>query len=336
MKRNVKNVLLISGLILSIIIVCAYYLTYSLIKNKIIQVENNLKEQGYVLTYSKQVFSLNPFNLHITLQNPTFKDRFGLIEWKGEELSVSINPWDYYTLWVASDGKQSLSFLQNTHIPLGVLDLEGLKASFSVTSQGQLDRVGLSITRLESEVEKKKQPISLSSIDVRASNLSKPLDLQLYVRADFLGFETFLTKKPTQKEMQFEANIDLTGYAKPIPPLSLAEWRDGGGVIDVKSVSIKWPPINFVANGTLTLDNEMYPLGSFTSHIKGSTEILGYMVELGYIKEKDASAATFVLDLFSKPDEQGQRQLTVPITLQNKRLSIGPASLMKLQPVEGL
>ena len=80
----------------------------------------------------------------------------------------------------------------------------------------------------------------------------------------------------------------------------------------------------------------MYLLGSFSSRIQGYQEALADMVSLGWINKKKAATASFILDLFSSPNSSGGKTLTVPITLQNGVLSIGPAPLLKLQPLEDL
>ena len=82
---------------------------------------------------------------------------------------------------------------------------------------------------------------------------------------------------------------ELSGYtSNTSSPRSLSQWRDGGGIINVTSLNITWPPINAEAEGTLTLDKNMYLLGSFSSKITGYQEALEDMAKLGWIKKKKA------------------------------------------------
>lgn len=167
--------------------------------------------------------------------------------------------------------------------------------------------------------------------------MTDPLHLKLSLSTQFINVEKLLNKEPQEHPLMVNIVADLSGFKPQLPfPKTLAEWRDGGGVLEVRLLKMDWPPILAEAEGTLTLDEEMYPLGSFSSRISGYREALNDMVELGWIKKKRATVALFMLDLFSSSDEKGEKQLKAPITLQNKKLSVGPAPLLKLKPIGGI
>lgn len=293
----------------------------------------DLKQKGYVISYSKVEFKGNPFVIKVVFQDFQFKDPRHFIEWKGQEVNVSIKPWDPYTLSYSLPGDQAVTISQNTSLQFEVLKVEGAKGIASLTTQGKLEKTSLSIDHIFSPANT--QFLSLQSLTLAATNLIDPLNLNLKIKTNLVGLETLLKIPPLDYPLTVKLDAHFSGYEPHGAfPKTVTEWRDGGGVLEISHLEITWPPIIVDAEGTLTFDKEMYPLGSFSSRIVGYHNILTYMVELGWMKKKNASTASFMLDLFSAPNETGSKRLTVPITLQNKRLSIGPASLIKLKPLD--
>ena len=203
-----------------------------------------------------------------------------------------------------------------------------------LTSKGQLDNVTVTVEHLSSFLGDHPQPLSLKDLSLHVSNIMDSLNLKLSISTKLMNIEKLLNKDPIDHPLSINFVADLSGFKSELPfPKSLAAWRDGGGVLEVRLLKIDWPPIFAELEGTLTIDEEMYPLGAFSSRISGYREAINDMVELEWLKKKKAALALFMLDLLSSSDEKGEKQLKAPITLQNKRLSVGPASLLKLKPM---
>jgi hypothetical protein len=294
----------------------------------------DLKQKGYMVSYSKVEFKGNPFFINVIFHDFQFKDPSSFVEWQGQEVNVSIKPWNFYTLSYSLPGDQTVTISQNTSPQLGVLKVEGAQGVVKITTQGKLENASLFVDRVFSLINAQTQPLSLQALSLVTTNLTDPLNLSLAFKTELIGLETLLKIPPLNSPLTLTLEAHFSGYEpKETFPKTVAEWRDGGGVLEVSHLKVIWPPILAEAEGTLTFDKEMYPLGSFSSRIVGYQNILNYMVELGWMKKKNASTASFMLDLFSASDETGEKRLTVPITLQNKRLSIGPAPLIKLRPL---
>jgi len=338
MLRNRK--ILFSGLLLllSFLMIIGfglYVYSYSWLEKSLVNAEEDLRRKGYTLAYSKMVFSGNPFELRVTVENPQIKDSLGRFEWIGQEMTVHLNTWNLYTLHCSFAGEQKLTVPQNTPIPLGTLSFGNAKADLKLTYSGHVDEILFTADSLFSLLGNKQQSVSLNVIKLKTSRITDPLNLAIELNTKIMGLEGLVGRSPLDHEAVIELNLNVSGYQKPSFPKTLADWRDGGGIIDVNLFKISWAPITAEVNGTLTLDKDMYPLGSFSTRIQGYQEALSFLVELGWVKSKNASAASFVLDILSQPNDLGIKHLTVPITLQNKKFSIGPASLFKLQPITG-
>src|SRR5476651_2277256 len=178
MLQNRKIRVVSLFLLFTIVIVAGIGFTiysHKLLDTKLSNIEADLKQRGYVLTYSSRIISKNPFDIHLTLQNPSFRDHRGLIEWKGQEARFSLRPWNPFTLSFSFSGDQSLTFLEQTPFPLGLLKFEETHGRLTLTSNGILDEVNLTIGRLVSVLGNKQQSLSLQDLVLKVDHLSQPL-----------------------------------------------------------------------------------------------------------------------------------------------------------------
>lgn len=288
----------------------------------------DLKQKGYEISYSALEFQGNPFSLKAVLSHPHIKDPEGTFEWSGQDIRVTMRPWNWYTFMFTLSQDQKVSLPQR--LSLGVLSLKGGQGTLKLTPQGHLDEISLFLQSLHSFIQDTPQPLFLQDVSLKITNMSHPLHLQISLRSSVKGFEAFLKDLPSPHPFNLSLEGTLSGFQGKTFPRSLAEWRDGGGVVDVKSLSLTWPPILMTGEGTLTFDKDMYPLGSFSSRLVGYQQALTHMVEAGCVKKKNAAMVAFVLDMLSRIDEKGSKHLTIPITLQDRKVSVGSVSLLKM------
>ena len=115
---------------------------------------------------------------------------------------------------------------------------------------------------------------------------------------------------------------------------TLAQWRDAGGTIDLHRGLLIWGPLEVDAQGALSLDPEMRPLGELTARLYGLNGTLDTLTRQGLIEPGQALAMELLLlTLAGQRDEQGRTFVTLPITLRNGWLSLGPVQLFPLAPV---
>lgn len=114
---------------------------------------------------------------------------------------------------------------------------------------------------------------------------------------------------------------------------ALKAWRDDGGTLEVDALSFDWPPLQLTGKGTVALDRDMQPILASTSTVRGVFEAVDSLTVAGVIRQKDAGVAKLVLGLLMKPAADGRKELTVPLTVQNRTLSVGPVALLKVPEV---
>jgi len=127
---------------------------------------------------------------------------------------------------------------------------------------------------------------------------------------------------------QAAVHADLMG----VPPRSLdgaglKAWRDGGGNLDIKELSLQWGQLNLSIEGTAALDDAMQPEGAFTAKLSGFEPAIDALDGAGWIKAGAASLAKLALGITARPGPDGKLVVTTPLTIQNRRISAGPIKL---------
>lgn len=307
------------------------------LEKEILSTKIRLEQQGYAVSYSSISITGNPLLMEIKLENPSLKAPQEIWAWQGKGLVISVYPWKPYILTCSFSGDQKITAPKNAPIPLGTLSIEGALGVFTLSSEGKLEQADFKVGAITSLLETQVQAVSLKNFSLNMTQLNHPLNSKFTFTTEVVNLESLLKSAPLDYPLILNIKGELSGYtSKTSSPRSLSQWRDGGGIMNIISLNISWPPINAEAEGTLTLDKNMYLLGSFSSKITGYQEALEDMVKLGWIKKKKALMASFVLELFTTTNGSGFKQLTVPITLQNGTVSVGPAPLIKLQPLKDI
>lgn len=131
-----------------------------------------------------------------------------------------------------------------------------------------------------------------------------------------------------------DLTLDVTG-ALTSGPLrqSLAAWRDQGGAVEVRSFALDWAPAHVAGTGTLALDGALQPIFAATVKFHGFFEIVAALTEKGFVREREASMAKIVLGALARPSASGEPELSLPLTLQDRKLTVGPVPLMDMPDV---
>lgn len=117
------------------------------------------------------------------------------------------------------------------------------------------------------------------------------------------------------------------------PAEALARWRDSGGRLQVADLAFVWGPLQVQAQGAAALDQALRPEGAFTARLRGLNETTEALLKRGLIKSKAALAVRFAVLALAKTDPDGQPVVTVPVTLRDGLLYLGPVALFAVGPV---
>lgn len=112
-------------------------------------------------------------------------------------------------------------------------------------------------------------------------------------------------------------------------------WRDAGGTVEITRFLARFGPLTMTAEATLALDGDMQPMGAGTGRIQGFAPALDALAASQAIRLNDANAAKTFLALLARPPMPGaEPQLTAPITLQEKKLFIGPVAVAQMPRID--
>lgn len=125
----------------------------------------------------------------------------------------------------------------------------------------------------------------------------------------------------------------LTG---PVPPgrdpAGMARaWRDGGGSLELRSVGLRWGAAAATATATLTLDQALQPRGAGTLRLAGAAEVLAAAAAAGLVTPRFATTARTMVALLARaPPEGGPPQLDVPLSVEDRALTMARIPLLRL------
>lgn len=133
------------------------------------------------------------------------------------------------------------------------------------------------------------------------------------------------------------ADLALSGPLPPgrAPAPRAEAWRDGGGTLEVRGLSLRWGPLGGAAAATLAFDEALQPMGAGTLRLSGAAEALDALAEAGVIGRRAALTARGMLPLISRASaETGQPEVELPVTLEDRTLSLARIPVLRLAPLE--
>ena len=132
---------------------------------------------------------------------------------------------------------------------------------------------------------------------------------------------------------QLAGQLSVRGALDPtdVSLVGLSRWRDAGGTLELADFSLVWGPLQIAGNGTLAVDDALQPIGAFTAQITGLDRLVTLLEKTGQMRPQQAAIARIALAVFTRaPANGGAPQARVPVSIQNRQLSVGPIPLIRL------
>jgi hypothetical protein len=118
------------------------------------------------------------------------------------------------------------------------------------------------------------------------------------------------------------------------PALAAAAWRDAGGSLDLRRVSLRWGPLAAEARMSLGLDAVLQPAGTGTLRVSGAAEAAEALARAGLIAPGAARTAQGMAALLARvPPEGGPPRIEVPVALAQGTLSLARLPLFRVTPI---
>jgi hypothetical protein len=331
-----RIVLSVTGIVLVALIVYAAYWHYvaGALREQLVPWAQARASEGYIVHWDDAEVGGFPGSFRFNFTNLSFGTlRPVPVAMNAPTLSAWAMPWNLkHWEFTTASGTRIVDTGGNVGFELhrvdGAVDVEGrVVAAIDVTAVG-LTGLGLAqgtgIGDAEAHIELPTTPPQ-SHTDT-ALGLSLQLS-DATLPANVPGFGNTLS------------GFSFTGQMKgALPPgqivPALKQWRNDGGTVELQSLRLRWGSLLVDASGTLALDNALQPEGAFSAVITGQDAAVDVAVKTGALKPSDAGAAKAVLGLLARPNgNNGDKAITLPVTIQNQQLYLGPAKLANIPPI---
>ena len=136
---------------------------------------------------------------------------------------------------------------------------------------------------------------------------------------------------------RFRTTAEATGAELPegLSAAALRVWSNEGGAVDIRALDVVHGVLGLNGEGTLALDGNLQPIGAFTAGISGFNAAVDTLVAARVARPEDGALAKVVLGVLAKsPPGGGPKQVKLPLTLQDRVLSVGPIKLIRLRRIQ--
>jgi hypothetical protein len=117
---------------------------------------------------------------------------------------------------------------------------------------------------------------------------------------------------------------------------AMAEWRDAGGTLEIDKLRMHWGEFQAETQGSVALDRDLQPVGALTVRMWGVGALIDALVAGGQMRAREGATARVVLRSLAKPSIPTQNippEIEVSLTVQDRRLYLGPIPLMPIPPI---
>jgi hypothetical protein len=108
-------------------------------------------------------------------------------------------------------------------------------------------------------------------------------------------------------------------------------WRDAGGTLLVRHLGFGWGALGLSGSAAMGLDQHLQPSGAATTSLVGYDASLDALASSSALAARAVVAVKGVLAILARPPQDGGApQVDLPVTLQDRTLTVGPFPLLRL------
>lgn len=297
--------------------------------------------EGYAVGHGDVRVRGYPTALLLHVAAPSVESKADKWRWSGDRVTVELQPWDWRRYRVEAFGRQTLDlFLAGRPHRLWA---QAETAAFVGHARGGrwLAEGAVLVEKLRVQDGDAREVVRAAKLRGHARQAtddgSGPVDpaLDVTVTARSITLAPALRGPLGAEIVKLDAIGQVLGKLPPgIDRAAVNAWRRDGGAVELTRVHLVWGALDLRANGTVTVDSEMRPLGAMTAEIRGYRQTVSALEQARLLRRNQAAASRLALDLLSKPDRDGAgRVVTVPVTAQTGALFLGPVRLLRLPPI---
>ena len=298
--------------------------------------------EGLDVRYVRLEMSGFPFKIRATLEKPGLgAPRAGASwRWDAARAIAEARPWSLGRIRIMLAGAHRIAWTRDG-APLRYQgSVAELTAEIVIDGGGRRQGV-LDIGGLDLKSESGEQEIAIAKAHVEGWRTTATSADHLTATAE-VDLDASGLRLPRGLSLPLGNRIDaialkasLMGHIpKGRLPDTLAAWRDSGGTLEVHQLAITYGPLSGRVTGTVALDAALQPIGALTAKLGGFFEAVDWLREAGLVGARQAVMAKIVLGVFAKrPPGGGAATLNAPLTVQDRRLYVGPVDLAEVPAI---
>jgi hypothetical protein len=344
--------LVIAGLALLLAIVGGYYAYWRYVAKELEAGVDywaaDQRAHGSEVAFVWDGISGFPFAFKARFQQPNVKLQMpgAVLEWSSGFLAAEMSPWNLQTVRISSPAQQVVRLQEQRQSGQWRLIVAAVSGEIKFSSTGALRAIDAALQLpdvtlpdgLALAADQAKLRLSLP--EVPPIDYSQPFaTVAMGVSKLLLPPNTRLLTTDPVAQASFDAVIRgpvaVPVDATTAPPLTsiLADWRDRGGDIEVKSFSFAQGPLSLSGEATLALDANLQPLGAGTVTARGLSETVEILLRDGLIPTDRAMVARATAKALERTGADG-KEAKFALSVQNSILSFGPAPLLQVPPIK--
>lgn len=300
------------------------------------------RSQGYQVTMDRSAVHGFPWRLRSSidrfeLRSPPESGAWSLSRIHGTTY-VTAEPWNPLGFGVELDRRQSWLLSDGLRRDqLSLLSHEAY-ARVDLALNGQVRRIGFSSLRVwlkpHNSLRLPVREVQARLVIEVASAPDARADASFLVRLN----DVTIDPSPSPALGNLIKRIELQGYITGQYPgtlssHALAQWRDGGGVVEVSELLVNWGPLAVTADTTITLDQDLQPLMAGTAIVRGHDQAIDALVVGGLMNQAQATTTKIALAAMADTDEGGAK-VRLPITIQDGFLYLGPLKVAAVPRID--
>jgi len=356
MRRRIARIAGVTAVGAAIALTAAWFVFVHQTQRAIEQWTDSQRENGVEVTWQSLKFTGYPLWVNAQIGDPLIIARQPnrVATWKPPSLTLKFSSLAADAIDFASPGAHDLNVTSDDKTWSAVVEAETLKgqALFPPEDYRRIEQLagrfaGVRVTLNDSAdsltvdsgdfeaTQHGPAPIDPQAVHPRGTSLALGVAVQdIRLPAGSLNASVLDALGPLIDRFATEVLINGELDTRSVDINSLTTWRDGGGTAEFTFIELRWGPVGITANGTLALDNNLQPVGSFATQIAGLEQLTTAMETGGLLSPSDAAVARITLSILSRGSaDGGPNYAEIPITLQNGILRLGPVALMQFQPI---
>ena len=309
------------------------------------------RDAGDTVQYGSLDFGGYPFRIEATATMPVFGRTSGSRAWtvEGDSLRVIAAPWNLGHVVAYHEGPFQIHYRatrDDGHERM--IDLTGSSeaaGASAVWKGGAWDHADLELAGLSMMAKGANAPLSAGHFEFHVrkmhpgapeevGGIDQPARTEYALEASDLSFPGG-GGQPLGSELQsFETILEVHGdrpLGRTIPEIEA--WRDAGGIVDVKTFAVDWGPLKLTLDGSLALDEANRPVGALTAHLREYDKLIDALV--GQEKRGMDPGLKKFLDGLVQASGQPQDELSLPFSMQDGMLYLGPVAVTTISPLIG-